>query len=380
MRTLHFTSLDQLQEHAAAWDDLWWRSDVALPTARAELTMQWIEHFAPGARLHLLVAEHGGEWLAALPLVEERLRGVLPAASLPGNAWSPCGELLVDPSMEPERAVAALVEAARSLRRAWLWLPEVPLAATRWQQWQAACGTLEAPLVTRERFLVPRIEIGDDWQAFLAGLSRSHRQRMAKAMRRFEQEGPVTFEARSDLEVHEVEPWLQEGFEVEDRSWKGKAGSSVLGAPRMFQFFLRQAEQLARFGQLEVAMLRLQERPVAFLYGYRAKGVYYAFKIGYDPQFAAHSPGQLLLYQLFERLHRDPECHAVDCMGPLSETINRWRPASYVVGRVIVASRSWLGRGALAAYCRLRHDRSLAETAEANTAPAESAAVAETAS
>ena len=41
----------------------------------------------------------------------------------------------------------------------------------------------------------------------------------------------------------EVEPLLREGFEVEHRSWKGTAGSSVLSDAVMWQFYLRQATE-----------------------------------------------------------------------------------------------------------------------------------------
>jgi len=45
------TSVDELRDNADAWDDLWLRSDVETPTARAELLEQWLEYFAPGATL-----------------------------------------------------------------------------------------------------------------------------------------------------------------------------------------------------------------------------------------------------------------------------------------------------------------------------------------
>ncbi len=45
---IHLTSVAALRTNAAAWDDLWQRSDVSLPLLRAELLAQWVEHFAPG--------------------------------------------------------------------------------------------------------------------------------------------------------------------------------------------------------------------------------------------------------------------------------------------------------------------------------------------
>jgi CelD/BcsL family acetyltransferase involved in cellulose biosynthesis len=101
---------------------------------------------------------------------------------------------------------------------------------------------------------------------------------------------------------------------------------------------------------LEIAVLALEGHPLATLFGYSAKGVYFAHKIGYDPQFAQFSPGLVMFWRLLERLHGEGEWQAVDCMGPLTESLSRWRPATYTVGRVAVAPRRWIGRTAMYAY------------------------------
>ena len=203
---------------------------------------------------------------------------------------------------------------------------------------------------THERYQVARIEIGRDWDSFLKNLSRSHRQATSKAVRRLNDEGNVRFEMQSHLDPQDVRPWLEKVFEVEDRSWKGMQGSSVLHTPGMFEFFLAQAEQLAQWGQLEIATLELEGHPIATLYGFSAKGVYYAHKIGYDPQFAHFSPGQVMFWHILERLHADGQWQAIDCLGPLTEAISRWRPATYTIGRVVVAPRRLVGRAAMHAY------------------------------
>ena len=136
-----------LRAVAAAWDDLWQRSDVTLPTVRAGLVAQWIECFAPRARVRgLLVWEDDGSrvqgpgfreegekgrkgeeetplspspflpffpspfpatrhappatrLVAALALAGRRAKGVLPVGDLPSNYWSASGELLLDPAV-----------------------------------------------------------------------------------------------------------------------------------------------------------------------------------------------------------------------------------------------------------------------------------------
>ena len=89
---------------------------------------------------------------------------------------------------------------------------------------------------------------------------------------------------------------------------------------------------------------------LAFICGFRAKGVYFAHKISYDPRMAAFSPGQLLFCHVLEQLHNSSDAWALDFMGPLNQALSRWRPESYGVGRVAIAPRRLAGRAAMYAY------------------------------
>jgi len=57
-------SIGAIRCRAAAWDRLWQRSEVSLPTARAELTAQWLEHFARKASFCVLSVEDDGDLVA----------------------------------------------------------------------------------------------------------------------------------------------------------------------------------------------------------------------------------------------------------------------------------------------------------------------------
>ncbi len=132
-RIIHLKSIDDLRSAAPAWDDLWWRSDVALPTARAELLAQWLECFARRSDFHAFAVEEDGRWVAALPLISRRLAGLLPAGTLPCNPWSPCGELLLDPAADTAAALDAILAAAADASWQWLWLNDTVLHSPRWR-------------------------------------------------------------------------------------------------------------------------------------------------------------------------------------------------------------------------------------------------------
>jgi CelD/BcsL family acetyltransferase involved in cellulose biosynthesis len=205
-------------------------------------------------------------------------------------------------------------------------------------------------MAERNRWQVGRVEIDHDWTAYKARWSRKHRQKMAWAARQLTQRGDVRLDVRSRIEPGEVASAMQQCFEIEDRGWKGSAGSSILRTPGMAGFFIRQAQQAARWGQLELVFLDCGDRHVAFTYGLTAKGVFHSTKISYDPEFQDQMPGQLLRYYLLERFFSEPGRKALDFQGEMTDSHAAWQPDCRPVGRLVVAPRRFLGRLAVGAY------------------------------
>ena len=383
----HFTilrSLDELRAAAPAWDDLWERSDCTSPLARAEMVTHWIEHFAPDVRLRVAVVEQGGRWLAALPLMEGRAGGMLPAGVLPCNEWPSGATLLWDVSAhcDEQRSFHGLKldgissrltprgggqnqfrstkgdEVGRLMAAAldqlpWqlVFLQAAMPARASWRALHRALATAVMPCDLRTRWRVGRLAVQHDWPAAFARLSPKHRQRITSALRKLSARGEVAFEFHKRLADDKIESLLQRAFALEDRGWKGRAGTSVLGTPGAADFLLRQAHCLAAEGRLWLAFLRCDERDIAFCYGVFAKGVLHSFKIGYDDEFAAHSPGHLLQFKLLQAIHADRSVEAIDYIGEMTEYHSSWRPESYPFARLAFAPRGkLLGQAALWSY------------------------------
>lgn len=181
------------------------------------------------------------------------------------------------------------------------------------------------------QFEVSRIPTSGDWDTYRKSWSKNHRRNMNRCRRRLNESGDTQTRVYSNVSADQVEPLMRTGFSIEDRSWKGETGTSVLRSPRMFDFYLRQAQRLVRWGQLEIAFLDHDGRPIAFEYAIFEKSVYHSFKVGCDAQFASFSPGQLLMSDLLGICFRDPQRRAVDCMGPLSDALARWQGTTYSV-------------------------------------------------
>ncbi len=358
-RVTLLTSLDEFRAAAEPWDDLWQRSDAASPTLRASLIALWVERFG-GRRPHAsamhsfraLLIDQDGRWVAGLPLVAGRMAGVLHVGAWPANQWSDSGDLLLDPGVDPQPVLDALAEAVDLLPWALLRLADVPIEAVRWQQTLAAFERAGVPCHFRPEMTPGRIDTRGTWEDYRQTWPRRHRQQVARHTRRLAQRGRVELQVLDQLGPDDVEPWLSVGFDIEDRSWKGANGTSVRRTPGMFGFYLEQARELARCGELHLALLVFDGHPIAFAYGMCAKGVYRSYKVGYDPEFAQYSPGQLLRFRLLERFFHDDRYRAVEYITPSPAHI-RWRPERYQVGRLLVGRRTWLGR-CLAGVVRLK--------------------------
>lgn len=356
LRLLHIRSVEELRKSAIPWDDLWRRSDVTVPTARAELLSQWIEHFAADAQFHAYIVEEDGKWRAALPLMKAGVAKILCMATNPGatrdRTWIPSGPFLADAGADLDNVMDLLIHGLSRIEWKRLYLlsfHHIAFEAGCWQAFIRGASRLGMSCRIEEAYPVGLITLDRDWEAFQSHLSRSHRQRMAKASRRLSKEGTVRLQVISRFRQGEVEKFMQRGFEIEDRSWKGQSGSSVLQLGE-FPFFLRQAVQLAEWGQLKLAFLNCNDRPIAFSYGFEAKGIYHPYKIGFDPDFQEYSPGQLLFQHLLEVLHKDRQCRAINFVGPLGDTAARWRPDTYMVGHLMVAPQRYLSRLVLKSY------------------------------
>ena len=351
-RIIHIESLDALRATAGAWDDLWRRGEATLPSLRAELLAQWVEQFSRPEDFIAIAVEVKGRLAAALPLIRHGKIGIplIRAATIPCNEWSGSGDLLLEADAAADEALRALAAGIRETGVPLLWLDEAALDAARWRRFQQALLRDGMTVAGCRRWLVGRVEINHDWPAYKARWSRKHRQKMAQAARRLDERGNVRLDVRSRLAPHEVETAMRQCFEIEDRGWKGEAGTSVLRTPGMAGFYVRQAEQAARWGQFEIVTLHCGGRPAAFSYGLSAKGVFHSIKIGYDPEYAEYHPGQLLRYYLLERFFADPERKALDFQGPMTEAHAAWQPERYAVGRVAVAPRGLAGRLAVLAY------------------------------
>ncbi|REJ92453.1 MAG: GNAT family N-acetyltransferase [Planctomycetota bacterium] len=344
-------SLAELRSRAGAWDDLWWRSPVPAPSARAALVEQWLAQFAPRAPLFALAVELDGQLVAALPLFGRRRCRLLKTASLPINDWSANGDLLVDPLADVDAVLGKLVDGIQRLPVGALCFEQFATGQPHWLELRRRLEEAGYFCDVHKQYFTSQTTIGDDWDAYLKPRTGGQMKTRLRHARKMEREGGVELRTYTEFSPGEVERLMRLGFEIEAKSWKRANGTAVVQRPEIAEFYIRNARQLAEWGQLALFVFEFDGTPIAFDYAWHAKGCHFCVKMGYDAEYRKFGPGQQMYLKILERLHGDPEFDLVDFWGrrmPWNET---WATHFYAVGRLVAARRPHpLGCAFVAAY------------------------------
>jgi CelD/BcsL family acetyltransferase involved in cellulose biosynthesis len=151
-----------------------------------------------------------------------------------------------------------------------------------------------AVTIVRPQPAYPYIPLDESWHEPEGHLNAGRRSDLRRARRRAEERGPISVQILNPR-PEELDNLLSLAYEIEEASWKGKAGTALrYDAPRA-EFYRRYAHLACEEGSLRLCFLRIAERAVAMQLAIECGGGFWLLKIGYDQQYAQCSPGQLLM-------------------------------------------------------------------------------------
>ena len=149
-------------------------------------------------------------------------------------------------------------------------------------------------VLVRPQASCPYIPLDATWSEPESHLSSRRRSDFRRAFRRAEQLGPITAEILSPR-PEEVAGLLETAYAIEAKSWKGSEGTALIHDQVRGQFMRRFAEWASRAGILRIALLRNGDNYAAMQIAAEHNRAFWLLKIGFDPEFASCSPGNLLL-------------------------------------------------------------------------------------
>jgi len=156
-------------------------------------------------------------------------------------------------------------------------------------------------------------------------IGRKRRKELRRQRHRLADIGPLSFTmATAPADVASA---LQDFLALEAGGWKGRAGTAIAQHPDIRRFVENAIAALAASGQIKVASLCCQSRPIACALTLTSQDGAWGWKIAYDERYAAGSPGVQIYLDLTEALLADPVISFVDsCATPDHPMIDRiWR-------------------------------------------------------
>ncbi len=204
-----------------------------------------------------------------------------------------------------------------------------------------------------------RPEAGTTGEEYLkAGMSGKRRKEFRRKENRLAEHGAVTYtelERETDPGA-ELERYISEFLRLESSGWKGETGSAFLCNPAHEQFFRTIVTQAHTRGRLMLATLRVGGEAIAAKCDFLAGTGAYAFKIGFDEQYARYSPGVLLEMEGVRQLHQNSKLRWMDsCAAPNHPMINRLWLERRTLQTVVIATGRGRGELVVAGLPMLRY-------------------------
>jgi CelD/BcsL family acetyltransferase involved in cellulose biosynthesis len=297
------TTREEFENLSAEWDGLVSRlSRPSVYLTHAWFSTWWRCHSSRHTSIFVLLVRREGELVAIAPLmkIEGRFLGIphrrLEFISMMHHAYSPLncsGSLEVIIADDPHGVMSALTRHISSCRSDWDMVRLNPLPEDSWTLSELLHMPSERGLrcVSRMVYHNAVVEIGGQWDAYVAGRSKLTR----KHLRAFER----TVASRDDITLIEYRTLeeLPGGFDallaIEKKSWKSRKGFS-LDAPEYRDFYRLVADAMARAGRLRIVILTVGGRNVAYDLCLEYAGRIESLKSSYDPELRDISPGGIL--------------------------------------------------------------------------------------
>jgi CelD/BcsL family acetyltransferase involved in cellulose biosynthesis len=187
------------------------------------------------------------------------------------------------------------------------------------------------------RWESPYIRLPQDPDKVFDGFNRNMRSNLR---RRDKQLGAL---GKLEMRVYDTEAavpvFLDLMLSVEARSWKQDAGTALTASQKQQKLYGLVTPALALNQRFLGAALLLDDRPLAYIYGYPYAGVFVGEKSSYDEQFKPYGPGSLLRARLLEELVKRG-IGIYDLAGDADPNKAHWTDLSYSRSSYLLFNRT----------------------------------------
>ncbi len=318
------------------------RGDRAYPFLEFQWARTWWECFGEGNSLHVLTVWLRDELIAIAPLMLSRVRMLHVTLRRLGflyNSHVPRADFIM--GKYPEMAYKAIWRYL-SENRNWdlLQLCQLPDTSPTLEFLSRLASADGFGTGTWDSGASPYVGTSGAWADYIGSLPAKHRSNLRNRLKRIGQFGETSLETVCSGPLDDA---LSDGFRIEASAWKGAAGTGIACAPELRRFYSDLARRAAKRGWLRLNFLRAGERRVAFDYSLAYGNRVFLLKGGYESEFAAYGPSQLLLSMVLpEAFAQGREVY--DFLGDFTEWKRTWAQESTAHRWLYITSPGLSGR------------------------------------
>ena len=205
------------------------------------------------------------------------------------------------------------------------------------------------------------VNFSSTWEDYLASRTSKWRNNYRRWIRQLNELGEVEhFRYRPAADEHAGPGWeyFEECLRIASASWQGSSSTGTTLTHDVVAPFLKDVhEAAARCGGLDLNLLYLNGRAVAFAYNYYFQGHVFGLRIGYDPSVPCKGAGNLLYAKMIEDSFQRGDWR--QDLGPghlqckraiVTEVMPVYRMSCYKAGSIrqqlLRMKRQWDGRSA----------------------------------
>jgi CelD/BcsL family acetyltransferase involved in cellulose biosynthesis/glycosyltransferase involved in cell wall biosynthesis len=292
------TDLASLEEIRTEWVDLFARCPTATPFQSPDWLLPWWRWLG------------SGDLLSCAVRVEGRLCGFLPAyIEIDGQSGQRCLrflgagisdylDALIDPDFQ-SFVLKVLVSWLRQQRGLWTTcdFSPLPCASALRSDWEL--HGLKAQIDSCD--CCPVVQLPGAGQELAGSVPAHQLGNLAYYRRRAERTGRTETEAATAEDCAEL---LESFFALHQARWRPRGTEGVVNTQAVQSFHKDSAGATIRSGMLRLYVARLDDRPIAALYGFSHNRTFYYYLSGFDPSFERLSPGTIIIGHAVEEALR----------------------------------------------------------------------------
>lgn len=336
-----FQGLDGLQQVAAQWDSLEQRSNDHHDCS-VESVIAYVNQFGDPDKFLASLVYDGNRLIAAIPTQTEKTLRVFSTAKNLASHWFPGRSGILDPQYHASELAGHLLHGLEKAGISALeldWLHNESQFATAVSEWAKQRGLAKSRAL---RFESGITLLANSWEAFQESWSKNRKRFLRRAENRLAEQGDLYLVCAHDQDADRVDEYWDTCLKIEHGSWKGDQQSSLLTNPAANRYFRELVRSWHSRNRLQLYILKVNGRPIAFDLGYVKNGVAMSLKISYLADYAPYSPGHVLNAQVIRQMIAEGQIQSIDTVGELTAANRKWCETSYRCEKLELALPGWM--------------------------------------